>query len=120
MGKLDTSVFREKFHFHFLNNAFFFFLSLLNVLQCYFCLCSGFFHAKHVGILVPPPGIKGLPGSSVIKNPPAVQEIQETGSGPGSGRSPGEGNGNLFQYSCLGNPMNREAWWAAVHGVTRM
>ena len=36
---------------------------------------------------------------------------------PGSGRSPGKGNGNLVQYSCLGNPMDRGAWWATVHGV---
>ena len=34
----------------------------------------------------------------------------------GSGRSPGEGNGNLLQYSCLGNPMDRRAWWTVVHG----
>ena len=38
---------------------------------------------------------------------------------PGSGRSPGEGNGNPLQCSCLENPMDREAWWAAVHGVTK-
>ena len=38
---------------------------------------------------------------------------------PGSGRSPGKGNGNLFQYSCLGNPMDRGAWQAAIHGVTK-
>ena len=38
---------------------------------------------------------------------------------PGSGRSRGEGNGNPLQYSCLGNPMDREAWWATVHGVTK-
>ena len=75
---------------------------------------------KHAEILVPPPGIQGLPGSSVIKNLPVVQEMQETGSVPGSGRSPGEGNGNPLQYTCLGNPMDREAWWAAVHGVTRV
>ena len=37
----------------------------------------------------------------------------------GSGRSPGEGNGNPLQYSCLGNPMDREAWWIAVHGVAK-
>ena len=36
---------------------------------------------------------------------------------PESGRSPGEGNGNPLQYSCLENPMDRGAWWAAVHGV---
>ena len=38
---------------------------------------------------------------------------------PVSGRSPGEGNGNPLQYSCLENPMDRGAWWAAVHGVTK-
>ena len=38
---------------------------------------------------------------------------------PGSGRSPGEGNGNLLQYSCLENPMGRGAWWATVHGVAK-
>ena len=38
---------------------------------------------------------------------------------PGSGRSPGGGNGNPLQYSCLGNPMNREAWGAMVHGVAK-
>ena len=38
---------------------------------------------------------------------------------PGSGRSPGEGDGNPFQYSCLGNPMDRGAWWATVYGVTK-
>ena len=39
---------------------------------------------------------------------------------PGSRRSPGEGNGNPLQYSCLENPMDRGAWWATVHGVTRV
>ena len=38
---------------------------------------------------------------------------------PGSGRSPGEGNGNPLQYSCLENPMVRRAWWATVHGVAK-
>ena len=38
---------------------------------------------------------------------------------PGLGRSPGEVNGNPLQYSCLGNPMDREAWWATVHLVTK-
>ena len=38
---------------------------------------------------------------------------------PGSGRSPGEGNGNPLQYSCLENPMDRRAWWATVHGVVK-
>ena len=43
----------------------------------------------------------------------------DLGSIPGSGRSPGEGNGNPLQYSCLENPMDRGAWQATVHGVTR-
>ena len=38
---------------------------------------------------------------------------------PGSGRSPAEGNGYPLQYSCLGNPMDRGAWWTAVHGVAK-
>ena len=41
----------------------------------------------------------------------------DLGSIPGSGRSPGEGNGYPLQYSCLGNPMDRGNWWATVHGV---
>ena len=44
----------------------------------------------------------------------------DRGSIPGSGRSPGEGNGNPIQYSCLENPMDRGVWWATVHGVTRV
>ena len=57
------------------------------------------------------------PGGSVMKNPPA--SAGDTGSFPGSGRSPGEGNGNPLQYySCLENPMSRGAWQATVHGVT--
>jgi len=59
---------------------------------------------------------RGFPNGSVVKNPPA--NIGDTDSMPGLGRSPGEGNGHPFQYSCLGNPMDREAWWATVHGFT--
>ena len=43
----------------------------------------------------------------------------DIGLTPGSGRPPGEGNGNPLQYSCLGNPMDRGAWQATVHGVTK-
>ena len=43
----------------------------------------------------------------------------DSGSIPRSGRSPGEGNGNPLQDSCLENPTDREAWWATVHGVTK-
>jgi len=53
------------------------------------------------------------------KNLPAMQETQKMGSIPGSGRSPGEGNGNLLHY-CLENPMDRGAWWTTVHGSQRV
>ena len=53
---------------------------------------------------------------SVVKNPPANAE--DSGSTPGSGRSPGGRNGNRLQYFCLGDPMDRGAWLATVHGVT--
>ena len=43
----------------------------------------------------------------------------DSGSIPGLGRFPGGGNGNPFRYSCLGNPMDRGAWWAIVHGVAK-
>ena len=51
------------------------------------------------------------------KNPPA--SAGDIGSIPGLGRSPGEASGNPLQYSCLGNPMNRGAWWTIVHGVSK-
>ena len=52
-------------------------------------------------------GFGGFPGGSVIRNLPAnAGDAGEVSSIPGSGRSPGEGNGNPQQYSCLGNPMN--------------
>ena len=55
----------------------------------------------------------------VVKNPPASAGFErDWGSIPGLGRCPGEGNGNPLQYSCLGNPMDREVWRAMVHGVT--
>ena len=61
--------------------------------------------------------IWGVPGSSVVKNLPA--NAGDVGSTLGWGRSPGEGNGNPLQYSCLGNPMDRGAWWATVGGVAK-
>ena len=46
-------------------------------------------------------------------------DLRNVGLIPGSGRFPGEGHGNPFQYTCLKNPMDRGAWWATVHGVTK-
>ena len=63
--------------------------------------------------------ISGFPDGSVVKNLPAMQEsCRWHRSIPRLGRSPGAGNGNPLQYSCLENPMDRGAWWATVHGVT--
>ena len=59
----------------------------------------------------------GFPGGSVVKNLPP--NAGDPGSIPGLGRSPGEGNDNPLQYSCLENPMDREAWWAIVHGAAQ-
>ena len=61
--------------------------------------------------------VLGFPGGSVVNNPPA--NAGHTGSIPGLGRSPGEGNGNPLQYSSLENPMDRIARGAPVHGVAK-
>ena len=59
-------------------------------------------------------------GGEVVKNPPAnAGDLRDIGSIPGLGRSPGEGNGNPLQYSCLENPMEGGAWWATVHGIAK-
>ena len=56
----------------------------------------------------------------MVKNPPAnAGDVRDSGSIPGSGRSLGGGCGNPLQDSCLENPMDREAWWATVHRVTK-
>ena len=59
----------------------------------------------------------GFSGSSVVKNSPA--NAKDADLTPGLGRSPEEGNGNPLQYSSLGNPRDRGAWWATVHGVAK-
>ena len=58
--------------------------------------------------------------STVVKNPPAnAGDARHAGSIPGSGKSLGVGNGNPLQYTCVENSMDRGAWWAAVHGITK-
>ena len=59
----------------------------------------------------------GFPGGSEVKA--SACNTGDLGSVPGLGRSPGEGNGNPLQYSCLKNPMDGEAWWATIHGVAK-
>ena len=64
--------------------------------------------------------VSASPVALVVKNPPAgAGATGDTGSVPGSGRSSEGGNGNPLQYSCLENPMDRGAWRAAVHWVSR-
>ena len=65
------------------------------------CVCIYTYIHIYIGFLV----------AQMVKNLPAMQETQV--------QSPGERSGNSLQYSCLGNPMDRGAWWATVHGVTK-
>ena len=59
----------------------------------------------------------GFPGGTEVKNLPAkAEDARRMGLIPALGRSPGGGNSNPLQYSHLGNPMDRGAWWATVHG----
>ena len=63
---------------------------------------------------------QGFPGGAIGKESACqCRRLKEMGSIPGSGRSPGEGHGNSLQYSCLENPMDRGAWWATVHRLTK-
>ena len=62
----------------------------------------------------------GFPGGSEVKNLPAnAGDARNAGLIPGSGQAAGGGHGNPLQYSCLGNPMERGAWQATVHGVAK-
>ena len=62
----------------------------------------------------------GFPGGAVAENLPVnAGDARDSGSIPGSGRSPGVGNDNPLQYSCLENPRDEGAWWAAVYGVAQ-
>ena len=64
--------------------------------------------------------LMGFPGGSMVKNPPAnAGDTGDSGSVTGLGRSPGVGNGNPLQYSCLENSMDIGAWWPTVHGVAK-
>ena len=64
--------------------------------------------------------LRGFPDGSIVRNLPAnTGDTGDSGSIPGSRRSPGGSHGNPLQYSCLENLMDRGAWWATVHGVTK-
>ena len=75
-------------------------------------------HAPQAPCALEPRGHPGFPGGSVGKE--SACNVGDQGSILGLGRSPGEGNGNPFQYSCLENLMDRAAWQATVHGVARI
>ena len=76
---------------------------------------------KRKNVLTPFIHFTGVfPGGSVVKNLPTnARNVGDVGSIPGLGRSPGRRNGNPLQYSCLGNPMNRGAWWATVQQAAK-
>ena len=89
-------------------------------------LMSGFSHKVLHPLPIPSPpllciwegpGGAGLP--QWLRGEGSACIVGDSGSVPGLGRLPGGANGNPLQYSCLGNPMDRGAWWAPVHGVTK-
>ena len=93
--------------------------------MAFFLVCI--YASSLLGIRTPVIGLRAHPNPVwasqvvlVVKNPPANPgDIKDTGLIPGSGRSSGGGHGNPLHYSCLENPMDRGAWRATVHGVTK-
>ena len=82
-----------------------------------FTQCPGDMEGQNAFPSTPP---MGFPGGAVVKNLRANEgDTGDPSSIPGSGRSSEEGNGTPLQYSCLESSMDREAWWAAVHGVAK-
>ena len=77
------------------------------------CVCVCVCVCTHIHIIT-----LGFPGGAEVKA--SACNVGDLGLIPGSGRSPGEGNGNPLQYSCLENPMDGGAWWAIVHGSQRV
>ena len=80
-------------------------------------LCSAGYHIKNISILEIFSNCNGFPGGSDGKE--STCNAGDLASIPESGRPPGEGNGKPLQYSCLENSMDRGAWRATVHGVTK-
>ena len=84
----------------------------------HFALINSFLTVRQVFVLFATVyHFNGFPDGSVVKNP--IASAGDAGLISGLERSPGEGNGNLLQYSCRGNPMDRGAWRATVHGVMK-
>ena len=97
----------------------------INSVDIDFCVCGFFFNGQHsksdpYGIYISLDAFWASQVVLVVKNLPAnAGDIRDTGSIPGSRRSPGGGHGNPLQYSCLENPMDRGAWWGTVHEATK-
>ena len=86
----------------------------------FFIILLEYFYNDYVSFndyMIISPNHRSFPGGSVSKE--STCNVGDPGLIPGSGRSPGEGNGNPLQYSCLENSMVRGAWWATVHGVAQ-
>ena len=89
-------------------------VKIYNVLIIIYTILSSFQFISYINIFL---NQEGLPGDSNGKE--SAYNAGDSGSIPGSGRSPGERNGNPLQFSCLENSMDREAQWATVHEVTK-
>ena len=85
------------------------------------CLCIYILHTiKFTVFFFEHMALRGHPGNSMVRNMPAnAGDARHSGSIPGEGKSPGRGNGNPRQYSCLENPMYRGAWRATVHRIPK-
>ena len=93
--------------------------SILNLLRDFFCCCL---ITKECCILSNASLhlLRAFQVALVVKNLSAsAEDLRDSGSTPGLGRSPGGGHGNPLQYFCLEDPMDRGAWWATVHGVAK-
>ena len=87
----------------------------LYILFLHYCILSSEIDISYCAFLIP---LLASYVVLVVKNLPAnAGDIRNSGLFPGSGRSPGGGNGNPVQYSCLENPTDRKTWWAKVHGI---
>ena len=89
-------------------------VKIYNVLIIIYTILLTFQFLSYINIFL---NQEGFPGDSDGKE--SAYSAGDSGSNPGSGKSPGEGNGNPLQSSCLENSMDREAWWATVHGVAK-
>ena len=100
----------------FLFCGFLFYCKRLFLLISFF-VCSLLLYRNIIDFCILILYLMGFPGTQVVKN--SLANARDVGSIPGSGRSLGGGNDISLQYSCLGNPMDRGAQWATVHGVTK-